>query len=52
MFNKNSLYGTIGTMLFLIAMYLVLVNGSNTVAIIQAVGGNASGLAKTLQGRG
>ncbi len=51
MFNKNSLYGTIGTMLFLIALYLVLVNGPNTVNLIRAVGGTSVDLAKTLQGR-
>jgi hypothetical protein len=50
-FNKNSLYGTIGTMLFLIALYLVLANGPNTVALIRAIGGTSTDLARTLQGR-
>ncbi len=51
MFDKRSLYGTIGTMLFLIAMYLVLVNGDKTVQLIRAIGGTSVDLAKTLQGR-
>ena len=57
MFARNSVYGVVGTMLFLIALYLVLTgggpsgSGSNTTNLIRAIGGTTSDIAKTLQGR-
>jgi hypothetical protein len=52
MFNNiRSLYGALGAMLFLIAMYLVLENYIGAREIITAGGGQTVNIFKTLQGR-
>lgn len=50
--SVRSVYGALGVMLFLIALYLFLVNASGATSIISAGGSAASGIFKTLQGRG
>jgi hypothetical protein len=52
MFTKiRSIYGTIGVMLFLIAMYLVLTHGTETSDLISVASQATQGIARTLQGR-
>jgi hypothetical protein len=52
MFTRvHGIYGTIGVMLFLVALYLVLEHGGQASSIIGAIGQNSSGVLKTLQGR-
>jgi len=50
--SVRSVYSALGVMLFLIALYLVLVNASGATSIISSGGGSLSSLFKTLQGRG
>lgn len=52
MFAKvHGVYGALGVMLFLIALYLVLVHAGGATSIISSGGGTLSSLFKTLQGR-
>jgi hypothetical protein len=52
MFNRvRDIYGALGVMLFLIALYLVLENGANASKVIASVGGTTSQVFRTLQGR-
>lgn len=49
--NIRDVYGALGVMLFLIALYLVLENGAQATRIIGAIGSSTSGVFRTLQGR-
>lgn len=49
--NVKSAWGFVGVGLFLVAMYLVLTNGTNAAKVINAAGANLAGIYKTLQGR-
>lgn len=49
--HVKGIYGTLGVMLFLIALYLVLEHGTSASGIIGAIGTQTSGVFKTLQGR-
>lgn len=51
-FNPRSVYGTVGVMLFLVAIYLVLEKAAGATSIIRAVGDTSAQVFKTLQGRG
>jgi hypothetical protein len=52
MFKPGNLYGTVGVMLFLIALYLVLEKAAGASNVITSVGASSSQVFKTLQGRG
>lgn len=47
----RNIYGALGVMLFLIAMYLVLENAGGASSVINAVAGSSSQVFKTLQAR-
>ncbi len=47
----RNVYGALGVMLFLIALYLVLERGTSASSIISSVGTNTAQVFKTLQGR-
>lgn len=47
----RSIYGAIGVVLFLIALYLVLNNSKGASSLLTSTGNTANALAKTLQGR-
>ena len=49
--HVRGVYGSLGVMLFLVAMYLVLEHGTDASNIIKAGGGTLSDVFKTLQGR-
>lgn len=49
--SVRNLYGALGVMLFLIALYLVLENGANASRVIGAVGRSTGDVFKVLQGR-
>jgi hypothetical protein len=51
MFKVRNVFGVVGVMLFLIALYLVLVHSTGAVKLIGATTSGANGLARTLQGR-
>lgn len=51
MFKVRSLLGALGVMLFLIALYLVLVNSTGTARVLTSGGGTLNELFRTLQGR-
>jgi hypothetical protein len=51
MFKVRDLYGALGVMLFLIAMYLVLTRATGASRVIGAVGGTTNEIFRTLQGR-
>jgi hypothetical protein len=47
----RGVYGALGVMLFLIALYLVLEKSTGASRVIGAVGSNGVNIFKTLQGR-
>lgn len=47
----RGVYGALGVMLFLIALYLVLERAVGATRIITSVGSSASGVFRVLQGR-
>lgn len=49
--NIRTAYGAIGVMLFLIALYLVLVNSRGAERLISSTTNGGSKLFRTLQGR-
>lgn len=49
--NIRNAYGVIGVMLFLIALYLVLVNSRGAARVIDSTTSGSSRLFRTLQGR-
>lgn len=49
--HVRGVYGSLGVMLFLIALYLVLEHGNSATSIISAVGGSTTSVFRTLQGR-
>lgn len=51
MFKVNSIFGAIGVMLMLIALYLVLVNSTGASRVIGGLFSGGNQLARTLQGR-
>lgn len=51
MFRFRNAWGALGAMLGLIALYLVLVNGTNSVRVISAGGRTLREVFETLQGR-
>lgn len=52
MFNVRNVWTSVGAMLSLVALYLVLENGTNASRVIGAGGNFSVNILKTLQGRG
>jgi hypothetical protein len=51
MFRGRGVYGVIGTMLALVALFLVLDNHGGATALIDSIGNAGGNLLTTLQGR-
>ncbi|MGH9042671.1 MAG: hypothetical protein ACRDZ3_20845 [Acidimicrobiia bacterium] len=52
MFQKiHSIYGAVGVMLFLVAMYLVLTRAAGATSIISSLAAASGGTLRVLQGR-
>jgi hypothetical protein len=49
--NIKGFWGFAGVGLALVALYLVLTNGTNAARVINSAGANLAGVYKTLQGR-
>lgn len=51
LFDPRSLYAVIGVILFLVALYLILANGTGANTLLSTIAGGTVGLVGTLQGR-